>query len=92
MTGRNTSSFITRQNRQFGQKCCAGDTSRLYSSLTSSMKAFRTWDPRKTTDDTDHGGVFNFGFSKNGYYHVPFLLVDLLPSRIRKKYQNVKEV
>lgn len=61
------SSFITRQNRQLGFKCRVGDKSASYASLALSIKAFRTWDPRRTTCDTDHGGVFNFGFSKNGH-------------------------
>lgn len=61
------SSFITRQNRQLGFKCRVGEKSASYASLALSIKAFRTWDPRRTTSDTDHGGVFNFGFSKNGH-------------------------
>jgi len=66
MDSRGSSSFITRQNRQLGLRCRVGDTSQIHSSLASSVRAIRTWDPMKTTHDTDHGGVFNFGFSKNG--------------------------
>ncbi|WAR22555.1 DCA10-like protein [Mya arenaria] len=60
------SSFITRQNREYGYSSRVGDTAKICASLTSAIKAHRTWDPRKTVSDTDHGGVFNFGFSKNG--------------------------
>ncbi|KAH3706710.1 DDB1- and CUL4-associated factor 10 homolog [Dreissena polymorpha] len=58
--------FTTRLSREYGHRNLLGDNSLVCSSLTSSIKSIRTWDPRQTLVDTDHGGVFNFGFSKNG--------------------------
>ncbi|XP_060587631.1 LOW QUALITY PROTEIN: uncharacterized protein LOC132743126 [Ruditapes philippinarum] len=61
---RNT--FITRRDRETGCKLRAGDIARSNLSLSSNIKAHHTWDPRKTISDTDHGGIFNFDFSKDG--------------------------
>ena len=55
-----------RSKRQIGVRRRLGDTARIHNGLASAIKAHHTWDPRKTLTDTDHGGVFNFDFSKNG--------------------------
>ncbi|KAL4231138.1 DDB1- and CUL4-associated factor 10 [Mactra antiquata] len=60
------SSFITLRDKEIGCKCFPGDTAKIQSSLSSCIKAHHTWDPRNSVSDSDHGGVFNFDFSKNG--------------------------
>ena len=59
-------SFVTRRDREIGCKLRPGDKARSNLSLSSNIKAHHTWDPRKTVNDSDHGGIFNFDFSKDG--------------------------
>lgn len=58
--------FITRTNREYGCRPLYGETACLQTSLASSTKAHHIWNPKSTIDHTDHGGVFNFDFSKDG--------------------------
>lgn len=61
---RNT--FTTRRDRELACRNRPGDSAKVHASLAANIKAHHTWDPRKTVHDTDHGGIFNFDFSKNG--------------------------
>lgn len=36
------------------------------SSLCSSLKCVRQWNPKDTVDHQHHGGIFNFDFSEDG--------------------------
>lgn len=58
--------FFARRRREYGFKRQNGEMASLQSSLASSTKAHHTWDPKSTINHTDHGGVFNFDFSKDG--------------------------
>lgn len=38
----------------------------LTTNLYSNIKAVHTWEPKKSIQDSDHGGIFNFDFSPDG--------------------------
>ena len=59
--------FSDRSRREYGFKGRQGENARLQNSLATATKVHLTWDPKSTIDHTDHGGVFNFDFSKDGY-------------------------
>ena len=38
--------------------------------LFPQIRCVRSWNPIKTTDNTHHGGIFNFDFSPDGYAYI----------------------
>lgn len=58
--------FFVRRRREYGFRRRKGEIASLQNSLASSTKVHHTWDPKTTINHTDHGGVFNFDFSKDG--------------------------
>ena len=52
--------------REMGGKATLGIRNRLNKQLYSSVIKVRSWNPVDTVDQTHHGGIFNFDFSKDG--------------------------